>query len=122
MTTKEEFLRRFNEAFARSDIKYILDNVTDDVVWTVVGEEAVSGKAAFAEALEAMKSPEPFKLTIKNVITHGKEAAVNGTMEARDPDGKNKVYAFCDIYQFNGFKEAKIKEMTSYALEISSRS
>lgn len=61
-----------------------------------------------------MESPEPFELTIKNIITHGRSAAVDGTMKS--PDGK--TYAFCDVYQFRGLKNPKIKEMTSYVVEV----
>lgn len=61
-----------------------------------------------------MASDEPYSIEIKNIITHGDSAAVDGEMKS--PDGKR--YAFCDVYKFSGFKDPKIKRMTSYVLPL----
>lgn len=114
MTKKEKFLEQLNEAFAKNDIEFIIKNVTDDIVWTVVNNFTVNGKEQFNEAMEKMKSDEPFQLKIKNIITHGDSAAVNGVMKT--PEGKR--YAFCDVYKFSGFKNPKVKRMTSYVIEL----
>ena len=114
MTEKGKFLRQLNEAFANSDIDFIIQNVTDDIKWTVQGDFSLQGKEDFTKALEEMAAPEPFELEIENIITHGRSASVDGIMRS----GDGKTYAFCDIYQFNGFKNAKVKEMTSYVIEL----
>lgn len=114
MTKKEKFLQKINEAFARSDIDFIIDNVTEDIEWTAVGDFTVKGREQFVDALGKMASDVPFKLEIKNIITHGDSAAVNGEMKS--PDGKR--YAFCDVYKFSGFKNPKIKKMTTYVIDL----
>lgn len=38
MTEKGKFLKKFNEAFAASDVNYIAAQVTDDVEWTIIGD------------------------------------------------------------------------------------
>lgn len=114
-TKNQEFLEEFNKAFARNDTEYILDRVTDTIRWTIVGDQTVEGKEEFTSALKAMEAEEPFELTIHHIITHGKEASVNGIMKI---PGDDKAYAFCDVYTFSGFKNPKISEMTSYAIEI----
>lgn len=63
--------------------------------------------------MKKMASEEPYSIEIKNIITHGDSASVDGVMES--PDGK--LYAFCDVYKFSGFKNTKIKKMTSYVIE-----
>lgn len=113
-TKNQEFLEELNKAFARSDLEFILQHVTDDIKWTVAGDFSLEGKEAFKQELKKMESPEPFQLTINNIITHGRSAAVDGSMKS--PDGKN--YAFCDVYQLRRAKNPKIKEMTSYVIEI----
>lgn len=113
-TKQKEFLKKLNLAFANSEVAFILEAVTDNIQWNIVGDKIIQGKAQFAESLKEMASPEPLKLEIRHMITHGKEAVVEGSMIT--PDGKN--YSFCDIYTFNGFKNAKIKEMKSYVFEI----
>ncbi|MEX0662636.1 MAG: nuclear transport factor 2 family protein [Balneolaceae bacterium] len=113
-TKNQKFLEEFNKAFARSDTDFILQHVSDDISWTIYGDFSIQGKEAFAKELKKMESPEPFELIINNIITHGRSAAVDGTMTS--PDGK--VYAFCDLYKFSGLKNPKIKEMNSYVVEI----
>lgn len=118
MTQKEQFLQKLNEAFAQSDTEYLLDQVTEDITWNIVGDKTIQGKAAFEADLKSMESVNTYELDIANVITHGKSASVNGTMKMKTPEGTEHTYAFCDIYTFNGFKNAKIKEMTSYVIEV----
>ncbi|WP_421772947.1 nuclear transport factor 2 family protein [Gracilimonas sp.] len=115
MTQKGKILKEFNEAFATSDINFILDNVTDDISWIAVGDFSVKGKEEFSKALEKMKSEKAYQIKINNIITHGDSAAVDGTMKM--PAG-DKTYAFCDIYKFSGFKNPKVKELTSYVIEV----
>lgn len=114
MTQKGKFLQKINEAFAKSNIEFILENVTDDIEWTAVGDFSVKGKEQFIKAMKKMVSEDPFRLEIKNIITHGDSAAVDGEMES--PEGNR--YAFCDVYKFRGFKNPKIKNMTSYVVEL----
>ncbi len=114
-TALQQFLEDFNKAFAESNTGFILESVTKKIRWKVMGDFEVEGMEAFAEAVGNMASAEPMQLSIHNVITHGKSAAVNGEMKS--PDGK--VYAFCDVYKLSGFKNPKISEMISYAFEIS---
>lgn len=118
MTDKGKFLIKFNEAFADSDIAFLSDNVTDDLVWTIVGDKTISGKAAFIKDLEAMASKTSYRLEISSIITHGKNAAVDGTMKRVEKGTVQEVYAFCDVYEFSGFKNPKIKAMTSYVIEL----
>lgn len=115
MTQKGKFLKEFNEAFARSDINFILENVTDDISWIAVGDFSVKGKEEFTHALEKMKSEKAYQIKINNIITHGDSAAVDGVMKMPDSE---KSYAFCDVYKFSGFKNPKVKELSSYVIEM----
>lgn len=114
MTKKGKFLQKINEAFARSDTDFIVKNVTDDIRWTIHGDRSVQGKEEFVQALKEMESGEPYELDINNIITHGDSAAVDGTMRTHD----SNTYAFCDVYKFRGFKNPKIKEITSYVINV----
>lgn len=115
MSKKEKLLQQINEAFSKNNTDFIIKHVTDDISWTAVGDFTVNGKEAFSKALKSMQSDKPYHLEIKNIITHGNSAAVDGLMKSSDG---NKTYAFCDIYSFEGFSDPKITEMTSYVIEI----
>lgn len=113
-TKNQELLEKFNKAFARNDTDFLADHVTANIKWTAVGDFSVEGKESFIKTLKNMEGDEPWEMEIDKVITHGKDAAVNGTMKSKD----GKQYAFCDVYRFSGFKDPKIIEMTSYVVEV----
>lgn len=111
---KMEFLKEFNSAFAKGDVEYITESVTDEIVWNIVGDRIIEGKEEFAEVLEKMKSGKATELRIEQIISHGKEGAASGTMKMQN----GKTYAFSDFYKFAGAKGVKIKAITSFVIEI----
>jgi hypothetical protein len=113
-TANQLLLRKVNEAFANNDTAFILENVTDNICWEIIGDRTVKGREAFAEALKSMQQDEPFNIAIHHIITHGKHASVNGVMTASD----GISYGFCDVVTFSSFKNPKIKKMTSYAIKV----
>lgn len=113
-TKNQELLEEFSKAFARNDTDFLVSHVSENIKWTAVGDFTVEGKEAFTEALKSMEADEPWEMEIDRIITHGKDAAVNGIMKTKG----GKQYAFCDVYTFSGFKNPKISEMTSYVVEI----
>jgi ketosteroid isomerase-like protein len=115
---KEEFIRKFNTAFENADTDFILDSLTDDLVWTIVGSDTRHGKSTFADELKKGEGARPPQLTIHNIITHGDSGVMNGIVKVFDPSGESKTYAVCDIYRFRGFKNPKIREITTYMIEV----
>jgi ketosteroid isomerase-like protein len=115
MTAQTAFLQRFNDAFASGDIKYISQQVTDDIVWDMVGDFNIKGKKAFDDSLKEMAGIETLDMQILNTIINGKIAAANGTMKIKETSGNIKSFGFCDIYEFNDLGN-KIQKMTSYVV------
>lgn len=113
MTKKEKLLQQINDAFAKNNTDFIVENVSDNIKWTVIGDFSVEGKEAFTKALKEMEGDEPFELHIDHIITHGEHAAVNGVMTSAE----GEQYAFCDVYKLSGFKNPKISEITSYVIQ-----
>lgn len=111
---KMEFLKQFNVAFAKGNIKFLIESVTDDIVWNIIGDRKIEGKESFTEELKNMESVKASELVIDQVLSHGKEGAANGIMKMVD----GKKYAFSDFYLFQGVKGKKIKAITSYCIKI----
>jgi len=111
---KMEFLKKFKIAFAKGDLAFITDSVTDDVFWNIIGDKKIEGKEMFSVELEKMKSEKVSELVLEQVLSHGKEGAVNGIMKRQD--GKN--YAFSEFYVFQGAKGTKIKSMSPYVIRV----
>ena len=110
---KNIFVQDLTIALAKRDSKFILDSVTDDVRWNMVGDKLIEGKGNFAKALEKIKSDKAVQLTVHHVATHGKAGAVNGTSKLKN----GKTHAFCDVYEFGNTKGTFVKEITSYVIE-----
>lgn len=111
---KNIFVTEVVTAFAKSDAKYLLRHVTEDVRWMIVGQRVIEGKAQLAEALKEMKAEKVATLTIKHVATHGKAGAVDGTIQLAN----GQMRAFCDVYEFGNAKGENVKAITSYVIEI----
>lgn len=111
---KKLFLQQFNVAFAEGDIAFLTRSISDDIVWNMVGDKAIQGKAAFESTLQEMEAYKADALVIHHIVTHGREASING--ELTFPNGER--YAFCDMVEFSGAKGDKIKSLTSYVIKL----
>jgi hypothetical protein len=112
---KKNLLKELNIAFAKNDLGFINENITDDIYWYIIGDKIVQGKDNFAETLKQMMNSKVTEIHIRNIITHGSTGAVNGILLLED----NKSHAFCNVYKFTSAgKNSKIKEITSYVIEI----
>ena len=112
---KKAFLRDFNIAFAENNIAQLLDSVTDDFTWELIGNTTYHGKEAFGKVLAGMLDSKATELVIRDILTHGDIGAIHGSMSFDD----GSTVAFCDICTFNSHaKDAKIKAMTSYGIEL----
>ena len=111
---KNIFVKDLTVAFAKGDMRFILANVTDDIRWNIVGEKLIQGKENFVKAVEQMKINKVTELIIQHIATHGKAGAVNGSTKLKD----GTLQAFCDVYEFKDAKGTRVKEITSYVIEI----
>lgn len=111
---KKKLLRDLSIACAKHDLAYCLQWMVEDVEWEIVGKEQVIGKNNVEKAWHQMLTHQVQTLHIRNIITHGNTASLDGTWSF----GEQHRVAFCHVYQFQGFgPKAKIKSMTSYIIE-----
>lgn len=112
---KKKLLKDLSIAFAKNEISFCMDWMTDDVLWEIIGQQVIKGKGDFEKALNQMKDRQVRQLLIHNIITHGNTGSVNGTLILHD----KQSIAFCDVYRFRGFgKNSKIKAITSYVIAL----
>lgn len=115
---RAELIEEINEAFARYDREFLLAHVTEDFRWTMVGDRTLHGREAFAKELSSMEPEGTASVSIHHIITHGLFAVGEGEMKMTDTFGTEKRYAFCDVYKFDKYKDGKMKELTSYVIEL----
>ncbi|MEO1253313.1 MAG: nuclear transport factor 2 family protein, partial [Bacteroidota bacterium] len=110
---RKEFLKNLNIAFATGDADFIIEHVSEDIKWNIYGDKHINGKEDFTKEMNIMKDYTADEVVIHSIITHGREAALNGEMKMGE-----KTYAFCDVYRFTNTKNDMIKQMDSYVLPI----
>lgn len=118
-TIKHDFFRDFNAAFFTGDQQFLSEHVTEDVVWMMVGNEAICGKSAFLDAAFGVGGYTEMAFTIDSIVTQGLEGAAKGTMTMPGKNGESKTYAYCDFYTLDKDpgQGGKIKEMVSFVIE-----
>ena len=110
---KNVFIQEITIALAKGDVKSVLNSVTEDIRWSIVGDRVLQGTEQFVEALQEKKNEKVVELKIQHIATHGKTGAVDGTLKF-----KNKSHAFCHMYEFSNAKGNAVKEIISYIIKI----
>lgn len=118
MRKKEEFIREFNEAFSNNDLDFILNTMSDDIVWNFVGEKVMQGKQEVKEFMKPMSNIQTLDMELLDIISSDKSAAANGRMRIKEPSGETKSFGFVDFYEFGDLEIPTITKMTSYVVPI----
>ncbi len=115
MQNTEQFLKNFSDAWATQDMDTILNAVTEDFQFRMANcEEAVKGKAAFADWLENMNCGEgKASITHNQTIINDQQAALTGEIKVTG-DGPEQHFAFCDVYTL---LDGKISTLTAYCVK-----
>lgn len=119
MSKKEQFLRKVNQAFVDGDREFLLESISEDICWDIVGEKMVSGKSEFSDALERMQEIPPIDIDIHKVVIQDNSAVVTGIVVGRNHMGQKKNFGFCDVYDLSESEKLLIDKMTSYVIDIS---
>jgi ketosteroid isomerase-like protein len=109
----KEIIEKSNAGFEKNDAEVFLGFCSDNVKWTMAGDEPKTGKAAIRDWIKQMEGVGPPKLNTTGIISEGDTAACYGDMTLQEKGEKN-TYSFCDIYTFSG---DKISELRSFAVK-----
>ncbi|MAT05925.1 MAG: hypothetical protein CL424_12875 [Acidimicrobiaceae bacterium] len=90
----------------RGDVDAACSALDDEIVWEIVGHRTRVGIGVVREALRRAAEERASRLTIRHLLSHGKQVAVEGDV---DGDG------FAHIVTFTGHgKAAHIAEVVTY--------
>ncbi|MCG8453099.1 MAG: nuclear transport factor 2 family protein [Spirochaetales bacterium] len=109
-----DFLKEFNQAFAEGNIHAVLQALSSDVEWHMVGEKLLQGKEEVRQELQSNAEFSPDKVKMYSFISHGKNGAANGKLFF--PGGKEME--FCDIYEFSNETGTMLQSIRSYIVSI----
>lgn len=109
----KEIIEKSNAGFEKNDAEVFLSFCSDNVEWTMAGDEPKHGKDSIREWIKSMADVGPPKINTTAIISEGNNAAAYGDMTMLEK-GETTFYTFCDIYRFDG---DKIVELRSFAVK-----
>jgi len=102
-----------NAAISKLDFEGFLKFCTDDVKWTMVGEQTIEGKEAVRSWMKKTYVEAP-DFDAKRLIAEGDWLAALGEISVKDKDGKVTRSSYCDVWRF---RDGKMAELKAYVVE-----
>ena len=106
----KELVQQVNDAFSNNKPEIFMDLCSDDIHWSIAGDQSFNGKDAIRKFMASMGDMEPPKFSVDRIIADGDSVACYGDMSMKGKSGKDENYTFCDIYRFN---DGKIVDLQS---------
>ncbi len=111
---KMELIRQLSIALASVDVARVSEIITDNVTWNIVGDRIKQGKSNVLSTLIEISDTRINKLELTTIVTHGRDGAVHGTFKLES----GQVFAFSEFFAFTSVKDAKVKAITTYIIEL----
>jgi uncharacterized protein len=115
MSPNKETVRRYMDAFERSDFEEVLDCLTDDVEWLIPGLVHLRGKEAFEKEAKNEAFVGSPDITVTRLIEEDDVVVAEGSVTATRADGGVLDAVFCDVFEMRG---GKVARLISYLMEI----
>ncbi|PBB04647.1 hypothetical protein [Salimicrobium humidisoli] len=111
---RKQILIDFTVAIIKQQDDIIKEFADESIIWYQLKDnKKITGRNSFITFLQEKNKEIVDCLEIYQVITHGKDASINGVISL---ENGTKI-DFCDVYQFsNAAKSGKVKEIKSYRL------
>ena len=115
MTENKKTVERYMDGFIRTNYEQILSCLTEDVEWNIPGTFHLIGKAAFDKEMENDAFVGRPVITITRMVEEDDVVIAEGAVQAKKKEGGSLNAVFCDVFVM---KNAKIRQLTSYLLEL----
>jgi len=111
----KELVKKMNEAFSKGNTEFIVQNITEDIRWNIVGMPVIKGKTDFLKAMKIMELESLPDTEIKNIIAEGNYVVVESSAGLNSKSGRPYRPSYCDVYKI---KNGKVEELTTYVVDI----
>lgn len=115
MSKNKQTVQKYMDAFGKTDHATILSCLTDDIEWFIPGAFRITGKAAFDKEIENDAFVGSPTIKVSRMIEEEDVVVAEGSVRTARKDGSILNLLFCDVFEM---REAKIKHLTSYLMEI----
>ncbi|MDX2200137.1 MAG: nuclear transport factor 2 family protein [Phycisphaerae bacterium] len=110
-------LNRANAAVTAGDNEGFLSHCTDDVQWTLVGEQTLMGKEAVREYMRTAYLAPP-KFTVTHLIAEDDFVTALGDIRLKDATGRVVHSTYCDVWRI---RDGKLAELRAFVIEATAR-
>lgn len=113
LSSNQQTVDRYMDAFRRNDHAAILDCLTDDVEWLVPGAFHVHGKDAFDREIEGEGFVRPPSIEVTRMLEDGDVVIAEGCVRTELASGARLNLAMCDVFEL---RDGRIRKLTSYLM------
>jgi len=115
VTPNQRTVRKYMDAFGRSDRPEILSCLTGDVEWVIPGHVHLHGKEAFDGEIENPAFAGRPTIHVTRMVEEGDVVVAEGTVRCAMRDGGMLNAVFCDVFVM---RDALIRHLTSYVVPV----
>lgn len=109
----KEILLAGNAAIAAGDHEGFLVHCSADTEWHFVGDRVLRGKDAVRRWMRETYL-EPPQVTVENLVSEGRFLIAQGMVTMNDATGKDRDYAYCDMWEF---RDDKMVALRAFVIE-----
>lgn len=106
-----ELIEQVVTAFDANDVNAVLDHLSDDIAWEMLGDKTIHGKEAIREVFGA--GVKTINSSVRHMLLDGDHAAVTGEVKCQAPDGTVFEMYYCDVYEIS---DGKVSRMITYPI------
>jgi limonene-1,2-epoxide hydrolase len=111
----ETSTKEISQQFSSGNFPFCYAYFSDDITWTIVGNNAVIGKKqVISFCNKMMEEMASSTLNNTNIIAAENNIAIEGYCNYTDADNKACKVTYCDVYKF---LNDKIISITSYCID-----
>jgi ketosteroid isomerase-like protein len=115
MSANKQTVRKYMDAFARSDHAEVLSCLTDDVEWVIPGAFHLRRKEAFDREIENDAFVGSPTIAVTRMTEEDGVVVAEGSVRSARRDGGTLNAVFCDVFVM---RDARIRHLTSYLMEL----
>jgi uncharacterized protein len=116
VSERQRTVERYIEGFRRGDHEMVLECLTDDVEWNLLGWQSLEGKDQFAAEIRNDAFVGNPDLTIERMVEDEDLVVALGAGRARLRNGGELEFVFSDVFFFEG---SKIRRLDTYQVNLS---
>lgn len=112
---RKDIVKAINDSFTRNDLEAFLGHCTENVTWSIIGHDSMTGKDTIRNWMASMGEHAPPSFTIDHLVAEDDTVVCSGMSKMKNEKGVEDDYGYCDIYVFDG---DKVTNLNSFVVKI----